>query len=102
MANTAYIAEFAEEQIGPAGRVGQMPMQPSLAEYTLATGAVSAAFNVQTRFIRIHCQTGGMSYLISTAGTAAGVTNTRVAQNQTEYVGVPKGQAFKIAVIDNT
>lgn len=102
MANTLYVAEFAEEQIGPAGRVGQVAMFPSLTEYTLATGGVSAAFNVQTRLLRLHAQTGGVSYLISTAGTAAATTNTRLAVNQTEYVGVPKGQSFKIAAIDNT
>lgn len=104
MAGTFYVAEFTEEQVGPAGRVGQMPMNPSVTEYTLATGAVSAAFNTKTRFLRLHAQTNGMSYLVSAAGTAATTTNTRLAQNQTEYIGVPfgTGLGFKIAVIDNT
>jgi hypothetical protein len=103
MAGTLYVTEYASMGIfvGVAGVPGQIPAEPPLAEQTLATGATSAAFNAKTVFIRVHAQTNGMSILISTAGTAAAVTNHRLAQNQTEYLAVPKGQSFKINAIDN-
>jgi len=102
MANTLNVAEFAETAIGPAGRVSQIPMQPALTTYNLGTGTASSFFNAQTRMLRLHAQTGAVCYRISTAGTAAAVTDIRLAQNQTEYVGVPLGGTYKVAVIDTT
>lgn len=101
MANTLFVAEFAETSIGPAGRISQIPQQPPLTTYTLATGAVSSFFNAKTRMLRLHAQTGPICYLITTAGTNAATTDTRLAQNQTEYVGVPLGGTFKVAAIDS-
>ncbi len=54
------VTEFAEMQIGPAGRTGQMPMQPPLASYGVANAGgntQSAAFNAKTRFVRLHADT---------------------------------------------
>lgn len=102
MANTLNVAEFAEIAIGPAGRVGQIPMQPALTTYNLATAGVSSFFNSQTRLLRLNAQTGPMCYRISTAGTAAATTDIRLSLNQTEYVGVPVGGTYKIAAIDTT
>jgi len=103
MAGSLYITEFARmpTNVGAVGQAAQIPDEPPLAETKLATGGVSAAFNAGTRFIRVHAQVNGMSVLISTAGTAAAVTNHRIAQNQTEYLSVPQGGGFKIATIDN-
>lgn len=97
-----YITEYAEMQIGPAGRVGQMPVEPPIAEQTLAIGTVvsSAAFNAKTRLVRLHCD-AICSVLFGTAPTAS-VTTGRMAANQTEYRGVPLGQSFKVSVITNT
>jgi hypothetical protein len=49
-----YIAEFAELAIGPAGRVGQIPQAPPIAEQTIAltgSSAQSNAFNAATRIV---------------------------------------------------
>jgi hypothetical protein len=103
MAGTLYVTEYAGFGIfaGTAGVPGQMPFETPIAEQTVATGGTSSAFNAKTTIVRLHAQTNGMSVLVSTAGTAAAVTNKRLAQNQTEYVSVPKGQAFKVTAIDN-
>lgn len=98
-----YITEYAEMQIGPAGRSGQMPMDPPLAEQTVAIGGsstASAAFNAATRFVRLHTD-AICSIEFGTAPTATATTG-RMAANQTEYRGVPLGQSFKVAVISNT
>jgi len=100
---TLYITEYAELEIGPAGRVGQMPMEPPLAEQTVAIGGTSAqslAFNASTRFVRLHTD-AICSVEFGTNPTATGTTG-RLAASQTEYRGVPKGQSYKVAVITNT
>lgn len=67
----------------------------------LTPPATSAAFNVATRFIRLHNDaTNPISFLVSTAGTAATTGNTRLAGNQTEYFAVNAGDS--ISVIVNT
>lgn len=97
-----YITEYAELPVGPAGRVGQMPMEPPLAEQTVAIGAAaaSAAFNASTRFVRIHCD-AICSVEFGTAPTATTSTG-RMAANQTEYRAVPLGRSYKVSVISNT
>lgn len=97
-----YITEYAELAIGPAGRVGQMPMEPPVAEQTVAIGTVqsSNAFNAKTRFVRLHCD-AICSVEFGTAPTAS-VTTGRMAANQTEYRAVPVGQSYKVSVITNT
>ena len=103
MANTLFVSEFAESAIGPAGRTSQVPMFPTLVtSYTVTTGAVAAtAFNAKTRLVRLHAQTGAMTYTITTAGTIAVATDTRLAQNQTEYIGVPLGGGFRVSALDS-
>ena len=102
MAGTLYIAEYAEVHQGAAGRVGQAPNEPPLVEQTVAIGGSStqsAAFNVQTRLVRIHCD-NICSIVFGTNPTAL-ATNQRFAAGQTEFKGVPPGQGFKVAVIQN-
>lgn len=98
-----YITEYAEMQIGPAGRVGAMPMEPPLAEQTVAIAAGSAAsvaFNVGTRFVRLHTDAiCSVEFGLSPTATA---TKGRMAANQTEYRGVPLGLSYQVAVITNT
>src|SRR5258706_7087271 len=98
-----YIAEFAEVAIGPAGRVEQFAQQPSLSEQTVVIGAGSLssnAFNTNTRLVRLHTD---VSCVIEFGTAPVAVVNTtrRLAANQTEYFGIPKGQNFKVAVIAN-
>jgi hypothetical protein len=98
------VTEFAEMQIGPAGRQGQMPMQQPLAtQGVVNTGAStqSAAFNAQSRFVRLETDTV-CCIQFGTNPTAvaigAGMT-TRMAAGQTEYHAVPLGAGFKVAAV---
>lgn len=102
-----YITEYAELAIGPAGRVGQMPKDPPVAEQAIAnTGATtqSAVFNAKTRFVRLHADSA-CSVLIGTNPTAT-TGSGRFAAGQTEYRdvsdGIRSGTAFRAAVILNT
>jgi hypothetical protein len=101
-----YIAEFAEMQIGPAGRVGQMPMQPPLAEQTVVnTGATtqSAALNTNTRFVRLHTDAiCGVAFGTNPTAVAGSGGSMRMAAGQTEYHAVPKGASYKVAVVTAT
>src|SRR5882672_5494382 len=99
-----YVAEFAEIEIGPAGRIGQFAVQPPLAEQVVAITAASvqsAAFNTNTRIVRLHSDVAA-EVEFGTNPTAVLNTTSRMAANQTEYFGVPKGQSFKVAVIAPT
>lgn len=98
----AYITEFAGLMPSPVGGQGQVPMQPPVAEQTVAIGAEakSAAFNAKTRLIRVHVD-AICSVLFGTAPTAT-TSSARMAANQTEFHGVPPGQSFKISVVSNT
>lgn len=98
-----YITEYAELAIGPAGRVGQMPMEPFLAKQTVAIGGASvqsSAFNAKTRFVRLHTD-AICSVAIDTSPTAT-ATDGRLAANQTEYRDVSRLPLGKVAVITNT
>ena len=101
---TLYVAEYATggfAQVG--GAVVQTSHEPPLAEQTVAIGgssAQSSAFNAQTTLIRLHCD-AICSVLFGTNPTAAAI-NQRYAANQTEYKTVPRGQSYKVAVIQNT
>lgn len=97
-----YITEYAGLMPSPPGGQGQVPMEPVLAEQTVAIGAEakSALFNKQTRLIRIHVD-AICSVLIGTAPTAT-TASGRLAANQTEYRGVPMTGTYKISVISNT
>lgn len=98
-----YVTEYAELAIGPAGRVGQMPMEPPVAEQTVAIGATttsSSAFNTKTRFVRLH--TDAICSIEFGAAPAATATTQRMAANQTEFKDVSRISGGKVAVITNT
>jgi hypothetical protein len=100
---TLYITEYAQLMPSPVGGQGQMPMEPPLAEQTVAISGSSAqsnAFSAATRFIRLHTDSI-CSVEIGTNPTAT-ASKGRMAANQTEYRGVPVGQSFKVAVITNS
>lgn len=102
-----YITEFAEMQIGPAGRVGQIALQPPLAEQAIGNAGgntQSNAFNAKTRFVRLHTDSiCAIEFGTNPTAVAAGATGTaRMAANQTDYYAVPLGQSFKVAVILST
>jgi hypothetical protein len=101
-----YITEYA--QLMPAaapGGVGQVPMEPPIAEQTVsiaAGSAQSAAFNAKTRLVRLH--TDAICSIEFGTNPTASATTARMAAGQTEYHGVPNntGTPLKVAVITNT
>jgi hypothetical protein len=98
---TLYITEFS--QMSQVGGPQAMPQDSPLAEQTVSIGgssAQSSAFNVATRFVRLHCDSV-CSIFLGVNPTAA-LTSGRMAANQTEYRGVPQGGGFQVAVIANT
>lgn len=99
---TLYITEYAELPIGPAGRVGQMPMEPPVAEQAIpfTTAVASAAFNAKTRFVRLH--TDAICSVVFGVTPVATVANGRMAAGQTEYRAVPPGAGYKVSVVTNT
>ena len=102
-----YITEFAEMEIGWGGRQGQIAQQPPLAEQAITnTGGntQSSAFQTKTRFVRLHADSiCAIEFGTNPTAVAAGASGTaRMAANQTEYFGVPQGQAFKVATILST
>jgi hypothetical protein len=101
---TLYVAEYATggfAQVG--GAVVQTSHEPPLAEQTVAIGgssAASSAFNAATTLVRLHCD--AICSVLFGANPTAATTNQRLAANQTEYKTVPRGQAYKVAVITNS
>lgn len=97
---TLYIAEFAALS-GTANFPVAGAFAPPIAEQTVGisgSSAPSAAFNTNTKFVRIH--TDAICSIKFGASPTAAATNMRMAANQTEYFGVVPGQ--KVAVITNT
>lgn len=103
-----YVTEFSELAIGPAGRVGQIPQQPPVAEQaivnTATTSTSSTIFNASTRIVRLHANSlCAIEFGTSPVAIAAGSTGTaRMVAGQTEYYGVPLNKAFKVAVVLTT
>lgn len=75
--------------------------EPALASQTVAIGGgsvQSAAFNTNTRFVRLH--TDAICSVEFGANPTATSSKARMAANQTEFFGVKGGH--KVAVITNT
>lgn len=102
---TLYVSEYANvaavgHSYGPATVVGQAPLEPPLAEYTVPFGSASAAFQAKTTFVRLHAD--AICSVAFGASPSASTTNKRMAANQTEYFGVPAGLGFSVSVVSNT
>lgn len=98
---TLYIAEYSDIVQTVRGGTA-IPVDPPIAEQTVAIGGgslQSAAFNVATKFIRIHSD-AICSINCNLASPTATATNGRFAANQTEFRGVTGG--LKLAVITNS
>jgi hypothetical protein len=103
---TVYIEEFSAigQQLPTDGRQASLPQcarQPSVAAQTRSASgstAQSSAFNVATRFVRVHTD-AIISYKFGANPTAA-TTDPRMAADTTEYFAVNPGD--KLAVITNT
>lgn len=82
----------------------QSPMEPPLATQSITytgTAGTSAFFNTNTRLVRITSD-GTCGYIFSTAGTAAVITNPRLAAGVVEYHSVPEGGTLKVSAITVT
>lgn len=97
-AAVCYITEFRAITPGDPSGI-QIAKTPAVAEQTVAIGAEakSAAFNAQTRFIRLACDAIA-SFVISTAPTAT-TSSARIPADAIEYYGVNPGD--KISIITN-
>lgn len=93
----AYITEYHGLAMN---NLAHMALEPAIAAQVVAIGAEakSAAFNSETRYIRVHVD-AICSVKIGLAPTAT-TTDARLAASQTEYFGVKPGD--KISVISNT
>jgi hypothetical protein len=91
-----YISEYATISIPNA----PIAAEPSIITQTLAIGVEvkSAAFNSQTRYVRIH--TDAICSIAFGASPTAAITSMRLAAPQTEYFSVTPGH--KVSVISNT
>ena len=98
-----FITEYAFQGQNPDGRsLPEIPLEPPLAEQTVAIGgasAQSAAFNAGTTFVRIH--TDVICSIAFGTNPTATATTRRLAAGSTEYFAVPRGQSFKVANITN-
>ena len=95
-----YVTEYGTISGLPATANGQMPLEPPLADYVVSIPGTSPAFQPTTRCVRLHCD-AICSVLFGQAPSAT-TTNGRMAQNQTEFRGVPEGMNFKVSVVANT
>ena len=98
---TLYIAEYDRMLTDINGGRILGFAEPPIAEQTVTisgTSASSAAFNSQTRFIRVH--TDVICHVLCGKTPTAAATNQRFAAGQTEAKGVTAGD--KIAVIEGT
>lgn len=96
-----YVTEYATISNMPTV-VGQVPLEPPVADYTVAIAAsanLSPAFQPSTRMVRLHCDV--VCSVLLGQNPVATSSNGRFAANQTEYRGVPEGMGFKVSVIQN-
>lgn len=94
---TLYVTEYA----GIGGDHIQTPLEPAIAQQTVAIGGsstASAKFNDSTRLVRLH--TDAICSVAFGSTPTAVATAQRLPANATEYFAVMGGQ--KVAVITNT
>ena len=96
-----YVTEYATISNMPTV-VGQVPLEPPVADYTIPIGAPTSSppFQPTTRLVRLHCD-AVCSLIVGPAPQTATTSNGRFAANQTECRGVPEGRGFVVSVIAN-
>jgi hypothetical protein len=99
---TLYVTEYTKLGVGANGEAA-VPQEPPVAEQVLPiTGAStqSAPFNAATAFVRLH--TDSPCSIEFGVAPVATILTARMAGNQTEYHGIPRGSGiFSVAVISN-
>lgn len=103
---TLYIAEYSRMAQVPNSGPQAVDESSLVAEQVIGisgNSAASAAFNLATRFVRLHCDAVcSVKFSLAASPVAATNTNQRMAQNQTEVKGVPEGGTWQVAVISNS
>lgn len=98
----AYLFITEYDRLGTDTRTDvEVGREPALATQRVAisgSSAQSAAFNANTKFVRIH--TDQICSILFGANPTATTSTTRLAADSTEYFGVTGGH--KVAVINNT
>jgi hypothetical protein len=97
---TLYISEYATSGWTTASGLpcGQ---EPAIAVQAVPIPGTSAAFNANTRFVRMHSDSVCSFAFAASGGTPAPTTSTaRMNANQTEYFGVSAN--MKVGVVVNT
>jgi len=97
-----YVTEFSSltpTTEGGAAQVARAPVVVDQSPVTIAGGSLqSAAFNAETKYVRLHCD--AICSIAFGSNPTATAANMRMAAGQTEYFGVQPG--MKVAVITNT
>lgn len=102
-----YVEEFSHLAVDGNGMPIMAGRQPSIARQKFSftgTPNVSAAFNVNTRFIRLHAD-GIYSYLVAADPSGVAVTDVRQVAGVTEYFAIDPslvGTGLKVGAITNT
>lgn len=81
---------------GSSAQIAAEPANTDQAPVDFSGGAAaSAAFSAQTRYVRLMCDTR-CAVRISTAGTAATISNKPLAADTPEYFGVQPGDKVNV------
>jgi len=102
-----YITEYSG--IAPQGIArgsAQASREQPIAEQKLSIGAtavLSSTFNVNTRLVRLHADSGACSVLFGGAGVVATAASQRLASGVSEFKGIPDKQVVtNLSVITNS
>ena len=100
LAEDCYVTEFRDLALVPTDGA-QIAVEPRLADQKITLGAAtaSAAFNNNSRIIRVHC-TAGCSVNFGTAPVAT-TSMLRIPSGGVEYFGVPAASSYKLSVVSN-
>ena len=100
---TLYVSEHTAVGGRLAGAYAQALIEPPLAEQTVAIGgtsAQSAAFQARTSLVRLHSDV--TCHVAFGADPTATTSLKRMVAGQTEAFAIPKGEGFKVAVIQGS
>ncbi len=99
---TCKISEYANLSQDASGKPVPVAAEPAIATQTVTytTSTASAAFNAQTRVIRIVAD--AKAHFVVAATPTADADDPYVAADASEYFGVARNQSLKIALYDGS
>lgn len=95
-----HITEFKKAGSADYGPAIQAPEEPPLKQQTVAIGAAStqsSVFHPETRLCRIH--TTAACFIDVGENPTASSTKRRMPADATEFISIPAGKTFKLAVV---